>query len=331
MRSRLRLCHGLENNDTPMLPIAQVPEPPPTAHPVLLLIIELAILLSLSISVGIVARLSQHKTVLPYQPRRPVPWRGLHLVLVLLIYLVTQWGMAQWACGLFGAKPPAPAEVAAEVPKTTEHVVAQLLAEKNAWLLVLSGIVAVIVAPMVEEFLFRVLLQGWLEAVERRLRRRVLGLFRLLPIGLGPIMLSSLLFAGMHFREETPEMPVRLIVCLLVSNALANLLTMFSAVVLLQAIAGATAADFGWAPEKLPGDVRQGLLAFTAAIVPIYGLQLVLQNVVPKQFSPDPIALFFFAMLLGTLYFRTHRIVPSLVAHASLNATSLLLAWWTLK
>jgi membrane protease YdiL (CAAX protease family) len=42
--------------------------------------------------------------------------------------------------------------------------------------------------------------------------------------------------------------------------------------------------------------------------------------------AADPIALFVFALMLGVLYLRTHRIGPSIVAHMGLNLTSLMLA-----
>jgi len=44
-------------------------------------------------------------------------------------------------------------------------------------------------------------------------------------------------------------------------------------------------------------------------------------------YGPDPIALFILAMMLGYVYQRTHRIVPSIVTHALFNATSLFLLW----
>ena len=40
-----------------------------------------------------------------------------------------------------------------------------------------------------------------------------------------------------------------------------------------------------------------------------------------------PFPLFFLALLLGYLYFQTHRIVPSIVVHMCLNAVSLGLIW----
>ena len=94
---------------------------------------------------------------------------------------------------------------------------------------------------------------------------------------------------------------------------------------------GATAADLGWVPEKFFADVRLGLLAFAGLAAPIYGLQILLINLLPKYLAPDPAVLFVFALALGTLYCRTHRAVPSIVLHMALNATSLTLALLTMR
>ena len=40
--------------------------------------------------------------------------------------------------------------------------------------------------------------------------------------------------------------------------------------------------------------------------------------------SPDPIPLFFFALVLGFLYQRTHRLLPCIVMHMLLNASSMM-------
>jgi membrane protease YdiL (CAAX protease family) len=72
----------------------------------------------------------------------------------------------------------------------TEHL-------PTAGVLVLTSIVAVGVAPLVEEFLLRVLLQGWLEKkqIEARQRR---GENPDRPAGFGPIAVSAAVFALLH-------------------------------------------------------------------------------------------------------------------------------------
>ncbi len=62
-------------------------------------------------------------------------------------------------------------------------------------LLWLIGFCAVLVAPVVEEFFFRVVLQGWLERRERSAWRGA-RMLSWMPAGVLPIVISSLLFAG---------------------------------------------------------------------------------------------------------------------------------------
>ena len=70
-----------------------------------------------------------------------------------------------------------------------------------------------------------------------------------------------------------------------------------------------------------------GLVTFFAVATPIYVLQMILGNSLPKYLAPDPFALFALSIVLGFLYARTHRIVPSIVVHMSLNTLSLAMAW----
>jgi membrane protease YdiL (CAAX protease family) len=44
-------------------------------------------------------------------------------------------------------------------------------------------------------------------------------------------------------------------------------------------------------------------------------------------YGPEPIPMFLFALILGYVYQRTHRIVPSMVAHALFNGMSLFMLW----
>jgi membrane protease YdiL (CAAX protease family) len=286
----------------------------------------LAVAACVAVWAVVAARWRRRQPVLPYQPRRPVPWRGFDLLLVLSFYLIVQSGVAELARTVLG--PNASQSSTAYNPEQANavHPLAQLVAEGNLWVLLLCAFSAAIAAPVVEEFLFRVLLQGWFEALEHRWRRQMPTLRRLVPRAAGPIVLASALFGAMHFRVAGPQMDERSLVAMLVGNVAVSLLTMVFAVGILRWRAGATAADLGWAPEKLPRDVGLGLVAFAAIAVPIYVAQFALVAVFPKYLAPDPFTLFFLALVLGTLYYRTHRIVPSIVVHAALNVTSLALA-----
>jgi hypothetical protein len=110
----------------------------------------------------------------------------------------------------------------------------------------------------------------------------------------------------------------------------ADLLTLGAGIVLLHYLAGATAADLGWRPEKLASDAKLGLAALLAVIGPILTLQIILTTLVTMtgiDYAPDPIPLFFLALVLGVLYHRTHRIAPSLILHMAFNATSIVISF----
>jgi hypothetical protein len=191
----------------------------------------------------------------------------------------------------------------------------------------LCGTAAVVVAPVAEEFFFRVLLQGWLEKVERTWRRRLPMLRRWMPLGAMPILISSTVFAGQHFREEAPMVNVDLFMLLLACDGIARILTIIFSILFLHWRVGATAIDFGWAPKNILADVRLGLITFAAIAVPIYGCMIAVSQLLPKKFAPDPIPIFFFAIALGLLYNRTHRAAPSIAVHMALNAASLAMVY----
>ncbi len=115
---------------------------------------------------------------------------------------------------------------------------------------------AVIAAPLVEEFLFRVILQGWLEKAFIRTKR-----------------FAAAQAAGEEVTEE-------------------------------QLTSQSPDTTFMWQPIVLS--------SITFAL-PHAG------------HGPDPVPLFFLAMVLGYLYAKTHRILPGIVVHMALNGTSMLI------
>ena len=91
----------------------------------------------------------------------------------------------------------------------SEHPLVKMVRdEPGSQTLILATLMAVIVAPLVEEFLFRVVLQGWLEKRESRWRRAGYPLFRGVPRGFGPIVLSSALFALLHWGHGPDPIPL---------------------------------------------------------------------------------------------------------------------------
>ena len=310
--------------------------------PILLVMLS-ALAASLAVWAMVGARTLRGMAVLPYEGRRRVPWRATEVAVVLGVYALPivislLLGSSAATVEKTGGVdvPGALATDLSETPDPekvdADHPVVELLrGDFSIQTFLLCVLVAVVVAPIVEEFLFRLLLQGWLEAVELRLRRPPSALRRLIP-GLGPVLLASLLFAAMHFRQPAlPKDPEQL-TNILAGGALVGLLTLVFAICLLRFRAGATLEDFGLVAEKVFRDVRLGLLLFAALTAPIYlmlyGLVLF---VLPEGVVADPIPLFFFALALGIVYYRTHRIVPVIVAHMAFNAYALSMAWLMLS
>jgi membrane protease YdiL (CAAX protease family) len=255
-----------------------------------------------------------------------VPWGGFDVVLALCLYFVMPAWVIQASRDWFGMNAAAMVRDGAALE--TIHPLARVLLEsRSAWAIFACITMAVVIAPITEEILFRLLLQGWLEAVERRLRRRSPGLRRV-AAGILSVALSSLLFAALHIRTPSPRRDVDTIVFFLCARAVANLLTVGLTMCWLRFSAGATLADLGIVPRKLAADVKLGMLAYLAVTVPVYAVMIAMTNLLPPNAVADPVPLLLLAAVLGGLYFRTHRIVPSIVLHMAFNATGVLVALW---
>lgn len=126
-----------------------------------------------------------------------------------------------------------------------EHpVIKELQSNRSLGLFLRLAVVTVLFAPLLEELLFRNLLQGMLEVSERLIVRR-LGADQRWIFGSVPIFLSSLAFATAHWDQGA---------------------------------------------------------------------------------APAPLLLF--ALVLGYLYFQTHRLTPSVIAHSLLNGFTMLQLWF---
>lgn len=92
-----------------------------------------------------------------------------------------------------------------EIP--SEHPIVTFATQQNSVLsLVLAAVVAAIVAPLAEEFLFRVILQGWLE--KKQVQARHLGDASDVSPGLGPAAMVSVLFAVLHMGHGPDPIPL---------------------------------------------------------------------------------------------------------------------------
>ncbi len=288
-------------------------------------------LMTFSASLGlwgwIIRRTIRRETIVPYEPRRPAPWQALDLVLIFVFHILVASAIVDLDRLLF-PEVVAPADKPAEAAKpSTEHDVLVLLrGERSLAALALCLVAAVVVAPITEEVFFRLLLQGWLERAQRQWRRQIpfsRGILR----GMMPVLGSSVAFALLHSRKAGLPPSAHALFHILLCSMLVKLATMVFALVLVRFRTGATAVDLGFRRSDLARDVGLGLGAALAVVPWVYVLQLSLSSVLPESISPDPFTLVPFAMVLGLLYYRTHRIAAPIVLHMALNATSLALAW----
>ncbi len=263
--------------------------------------------------------------IIPLARRRPVPWQAQDVLFIFLLgLLLLPWAAAGAVQAWMG---PAAAQHVADQKPELAHPAEQLLRGGTPVEKAIAVVMAVIVAPLVEEFLFRVLLQGWLEALWSRWRRKYPEL-RAAPVSWVPIVLPAVPFALMHLRFGKEPVSSQYMTSLFLGQMTADLLTLGLAIAILRFAAGATAADLGWKPEKLRSDAKLGLLALVAVIGPLLMLQAALVVLVKStgmNYALDPIPLFLLALVFGVLYHRTHRLAPSLVLHMAFNATSILL------
>jgi len=259
-----------------------------------------------------------------YERRRPVPWRAFDVVTIFAFWFALQIGIVMLVDAVVCPGILRQAAAADRGQLSADNVVVKLLKDRNPWVVLLCVVSATVAAPIGEEFLFRLVLQGWLESAAYHWRRRVPWLRRNFSRAVLPIFFSALPFAMMHFRTESAS-ESRVMMLQLTIVMVANLLTVAVGIGWLRWRTGATAADLGWKAQKLGHDIRFGLVWSAVIMPPILVLQVVLLQILPKSAAPDPIPLFLFAAAWGFLYYCTHRIAPAMVAHATLNATSLAL------
>lgn len=182
----------------------------------------------------------------------------------------------------------------------SEHPIQVLLSEdSSSGVVLLCFLAAVAVAPLTEEFLFRVVLQGWMESIVLGRRRDKAAAAAAIP-------------EADRRQPIEPSVPSTAVE---INPPTTALLPDNSDAAPLHATAPAElVADAG--PRLMLGPILISSLAFAA---------------VHLGHGPDPIPLFALAIMLGYVYQKTHRIWPSLVVHALLNAWSLIMLWFSLK
>ncbi len=225
----------------------------------------------------------------------------------------------------------------------------------------------VILAPITEEFLFRVVLQSSFEKQlevyptkeptprafygevpfepsleeskdikkinrqNERARR-----FRLAVA----IAIPALIFASLHIASpddaNAPE-DIKVVYNLALAHALSNILTLVVGLVVLIKFKGATFADLGFDVSfseliQTPwSSLKKTMKSWGRGILLMCGVYplVVVVNVVCQKYFPDvivaPIPIFVFALIAGSVYYRSRRYATTIGMHMTLNFISFIL------
>lgn len=311
----------------------------------------------------ILARWRRGEAIVATEPRRPVPWRGVEVVLIIGFLMALTIGGAVLSpredkplelddfattflvgagfnialaavVGMLlavvrgadgrdlGLVPKLPDDLvvggvgwlAALVPvyalqvalvylvadeRQTHPLIETLVESRRIDVMLVAVFAAVIVAPIVEEFFFRVVLQGWLEK-------------RIAPEGgVEPVAID----AQMEGPDATAPCDA------LGPLAPVEIETPWDAF-------RAPQVDLGTRRNGANG-VADGVTSFRGwrGILPV-GISSFLFAAGHAGTWPDPLPLFVLALVLGYVYRQTHRLWPSVVLHMLFNGLSLAVVWF---
>jgi membrane protease YdiL (CAAX protease family) len=176
------------------------------------------------------------------------------------------------------------------------HPLVKMLTEGDVdvGVLVLASFAAVVIAPICEEVTFRLLLQGWLEKWEANAVGCVAPPVEVVTSPEPEVVTANA--ANDEARMTNDE-----IQCIDHSSVEPSPPTLAVPPVL-----GIAGMPFSWLP---------------------IGISSALFGLAHFGYGPEPIPLFFLALVLGYMYYRTHRIVPSIIAHAVFNLFTMVILW----
>jgi membrane protease YdiL (CAAX protease family) len=257
--------------------------------------------------------------MLPDGKKRAVPWTGIDVFLFFVLWAGAQVG-CQVFCFHFIAPPVDPQNQAVNTSGENEHPLVPLIQyEKNSPLvLFVAFLTAAVSAPLTEEFLFRLLLQGWLETKLYRFS---------LPARYPAVIIVSLIFAAIHGGNRT-TMDTETLYYVFASYAAANLMLFAAGIAYLILVRKMTMSECLFGTDRQFFHPRFFTYAgyCLGAIFLIYVLNIIV-NVSFSGYNTDPIPVFVLSVILGILYSRTRNLSYCVLMHACLNGISLLLVY----
>lgn len=321
-------------------------------------------LASIVVWIQLIARWRRREMILDYEPRRPVPWGPVALVPAFAFVLLALWS-GQTAQGvpveepsvdpsdaipnilasmflqllLTGfvvlvavlsqatardmGLPASPRQFAKDVgigavaclaavapvftiqglllyllghDEPSRHPLVKMLTggEASISLLIVASAAAAVVAPLCEEIIYRLMLQGWLEKWEDE---RFGRLAAPADTAIADLDLPTDVEANDEARMTKDEA---------VTSPTSTFVIGHSSLSTDQPPRGLFGLPHGWFPIILSAAL------FAAAH---FG------------YGPEPVPIFFLALILGYVYQRTHRIVPTIVAHSLFNLVTMISLW----
>ena len=247
-----------------------------------------------------------------------IPWTGFDVLLFFILWLVAQHALMHYVVSS-QEQPQAVAE-----KNEHKHPIHQLLEqEKNTpAVLFIAFLTVVIAAPLIEELLFRLFLQGWLEA---KLAQRQIPYANVIAI-----VAVSYFFAIIHGGPRNP-LDTQTLLLQYTAVSMTSLLIFALGICYLMRIRGMSVVHCFIGPESFfrPRFLRNAGYCVLALTL-ILGLSGILNGIVPDT-NTDPIPIFFLSLVLGMIYSRTRNLSYCILLHACLNLTSLafvLLSVW---
>src|SRR3989304_931914 len=97
----------------------------------------------------IIERLFSGTPILPYQPRRRVPWKLLDLLAVLCFIFFLSFAVFNVAQYFFGLEINESPDKPVIGKKSIDHPIVQLIAARNWVAIILGGFVGIVIAPII--------------------------------------------------------------------------------------------------------------------------------------------------------------------------------------
>jgi len=274
----------------------------------------------------------------PLRRPRIVPWGVSAIVPVLVIFLLLP-SLSYWIVTLVF---PGPLDFLQHDNVTIENLADQhpltILIQKSGshpLVILVCFLTAVVVAPLAEEFVFRVVMQCGIESTLRREFGHSVWM-RL------PVLITAMFFAAIHFRPPVqPEIDQPYIDQLfkeMTSVMIGRLLAVAIVIVIFRSFYRIRWNDIGlWegaallrsaTVRRIGRDALGALLLFLMIIIPVSIVNVAVVTFAKSDWAVahgisasmvDPIPLFLFALVIGTLYYRTRRFASVFFLHAFFN------------